>query len=288
VVALYQLPDLGLSSSQIHRLSTHHGWARITTMVLRRVGSPKGDAQEVTAAVLDSGDGAFLSHESAAAFWGHLGCRLLPPQVTTDRPSSRRSALARVHRVRAVDRRWVTTLHGIPVARPELTVLQLFATMPDARAERIADALWSRRLFSGRSLGLALGELAARGRNGVAGLRRYWEARGDVYVPPASGLESRFAKLMAREGIPFRRQVDLGSEAWTGRVDFLHARLPVVVEIQSALHHAALTDQVADAKRVASLHQDGFRVVEILDTELWNSPDLVVRRVRAALPSPFC
>jgi very-short-patch-repair endonuclease len=257
-------------------------------MVFRRVGSPRGDSQDVTAAVLDSGEGAFLSHEPAAAWWGHPGCRLLPPQVTTDRPSSRRSALAGVHRVRAVDRRWVTTLHGVPVARPELTVLQLFATMPYARAERIADALWSRRLFSGRSLGLALDELAARGRNGVAGLRRYSEARGDGYVPPASGLESRFAQLMAREGIPFRRQVDLGGEDWTGRVDFRHERLPLVVEIQSALHHEALVDRVADATRVATLHHDGFRVVEILDSELWNSPDRVVARVRAALPPPFC
>jgi very-short-patch-repair endonuclease len=183
--------------------------------------------------------------------------------------------------MRDPDRTWIVEHGGIQVARPELVALQLFAIRSYGRAERVVDRLWSQRMLSGRSLATLLGDLGRRGRNGTAALRLYLDARGPDYRPPDSGLESRFQQLLASAGIAVRRQVDLGGEhEWSGRVDFLHEELPLVIEVQSGLYHSSLTDSIADATRIASLVSDGFRVLEVTDEQVWTRPQETIRRVR--------
>jgi very-short-patch-repair endonuclease len=104
-------------------------------------------------------------------------------------------------------------------------------------------------------------------------------------VPPASGLESRFAQIVADFDLGrFRCQVDLGDdEVWCGRVDFVGEEWPLVVEVQSELYHSSLTDREADARRRQRLQSAGFEVVEVWDTEVWHQRAVVVDRVRKAI-----
>jgi very-short-patch-repair endonuclease len=88
---------------------------------------------------------------------------------------------------------------------------------------------------------------------------------------------------MRDAGLEFRRQVDLGGEHWTGRVDFLHEVEPLVVEVQSERYHSALVDREADQRRLDALRANGFRVLEITDTLIWSDPAGVERCVRDAL-----
>ena len=283
VIAVSQLRSLGLSARQVRRLRTSGHWKPLSSQVLRRRGTPLTAASRVSAAVLDVGEGAVLTHASAAAWWGHRGSRLeRPVHVSTVRSTRRRSELARIHEVRELPPAWATVLNGVAVARPELVALQLFGQHRPDRAERIVDSMWSQRLLSGRSLGALLDDLGRSGRNGTAGLRAYHDARGEHYVPPDSGLESRVAQILRGAGVAARRQVDLGGDCWSGRVDFLLDGAPVVIEVQSALHHSALSDRSDDAARIGRLEGDGFIVVEVTDTEVWTHPALVVSKVRAA------
>ena len=105
------------------------------------------------------------------------------------------------------------------------------------------------------------------------------------YVPPASGIESRFDWITRQAGLGrFRRQVDLGDEeSWSGRVDFVAEHRPLVVEVQSEAHHSSLTDVDADARRHERLRAGGFVVVEVWDTEVWHRADVVIARIAAAL-----
>ena len=135
----------------------------------------------------------------------------------------------------------------------------------------------------GTSIGLFLEETGRRGRNGTAALRRFHDARGGDYRPPESGLESRVHRILADAGINVRRQVDSGGEHWSGRVDFRHATLPVVIEVQSAIHHSSLTDRAADERRIGRLRRDGFDVVEVTDHEVWTEPREVVAKVRRGI-----
>jgi hypothetical protein len=285
VVAAHQLLAAGLSPQQVHRLRRSPGWSDAGRGVLVREGSHPGPGRRLAIAVLGVGPSAALSHESAAAWWGHPGCRLeRPVHVVTDVRRDRPAGPARVHTVRRLDRRWLVVHDGICVARPELVALQLFASMGFERAERIVDTMWSMRLLSGASVGLFLHEVGRRGRDGTAGLRRFHAARGEDYQPPQSGLEARVTKVLGDAGIPVHLQADPGGQGhWSGRVDFRHTIEPLVVEVQSAIHHTSLTDRAADRRRHELLRSDGVELVEVTDDEVWNDPARVVTTVRRGL-----
>jgi very-short-patch-repair endonuclease len=278
-----QARELGVSRQHLVHLGRTRGWEALSTEVLRRRGSPATLGQRQLALILDAGPGAVLSHLPAARHWGASGCPSWPLHVVrTSRTHSSPSGVI-VHTVRSLPQVWVTVLDGIPVVRPELLALQLFAVCREQRAERLVDSLWAMRLLSGRSLIRFLHELGRRGRNGTAGLRRYVEVRGDRYTPPASGLEGRAIQILGGAGVHLRRQVDSGGEAWTGRVDLRAEDVPLIVEVQSERHHAALVDRDADTRRIRRLSDDGFVVVELTDTEVWAQPAVVVDRVLAGL-----
>lgn len=285
LVSRSQIRTLGYSADAASRVAASRDWEQLTRRVLRRAGAPPSDAQSALSIVLDVGHDAVLSHLSAARWWGLTGCSLTPLTVTTAQRTRGDTNLGDVHRVRRLDPRWVTVKDGVPVVRPELLALQLFAVCRPARAEVLVDRLWSSRLLCGRSVSALLGDYGARGRNGIAGLRSYLDDRGPAYVPPASNLENRVKRILADAGIEMRRQVDSGGESWTGRVDFRHPTLPLVLEVQSAAFHSALVDRRADERRRAALEAAGFVMVEVTDDAVWSRPASVVATVRAGMAS---
>ena len=281
VVSRAQLIELDWGYGEIDWLVRSGQWQRVTSLVLRRAGSPATNRRAAVEAVLDAGPGAHLSHISAARAWGLKGCSLRPFQAIRAATTTRVSTLARVRRVDRLPARWVTNLDGIPIVRPELLAMQLFDSCSPERAATLTDRLWSYRLLSGRSIHALLEEFGARGRNGTAGLRAYFDVRGIDYTPPASGLEGRAMQLLDEAGIPMERQVDTGDDdRWIGRVDFRHPTLPLVLEIQSELHHSALVDKDADELRMKALRAAGFVVCEVTDDTVWSRPGEFIAQVR--------
>lgn len=283
LVARRQVREVTGSHRAAARAMTSPLWVPVTDEVLRRAGAPRSRGQDALAAVLDVGGDSALSHLPGAAWWGVAGCAFRPLHVTTTRNTTRPSSLATVHRVRRQPPRWTTNLRGVPVVCPELLALQLFAVCREERAERLVERLWSMRVLCGRSIAEFLDEMGARGRNGTAGLRRYLRPRGIGYVPPATSLETRVMQILREHGIDVRRQVNSGGERWTGRVDFRHRALPLLIEAQSELFHLALVDRKKDAERLAQLRADGFEVVEVWDNDVWARPWTVVRAVADAI-----
>jgi very-short-patch-repair endonuclease len=189
------------------------------------------------------------------------------------------------HRIPGLAARYVTVLDGVPVVRPEVVVFQVCGREHRERAGRVLDDLWRRRLLSGASVRHTLDDLAVAGGTspGPGRLRRLLHERGGDYVPPASGLERRFAQILARNHLPaMRRQVDVGADGWVGRVDFRDRSLPLVVEVQSETYHSALSDRRRDAARSEALRAAGFEVVEVTGEQIWHRPDEVVAAVRNA------
>lgn len=207
LVSATQLRELGHSPNAFAQRAAGTGWVALSDEVLRRVGAPSGRGQLAMAAVLDAGRGAYLSHSSGCSWWGVPGLLLEPVHVVRTSRTTRRPPLVGVlHTVRSLPSQWTTVLDGVPVVRPEQLAMQLFAQYRYERAERHVDSLWSLRLLSGRSLRRLVIDQGRRGRNGIGGLRRFLEERGDDYIPPASGLEGRAIKVLADAGIPMRRQ----------------------------------------------------------------------------------
>ena len=257
---------------------------QLTARVLRLPGTPRTGHQRVLAAVLDASPGACACGHTAASLWGIPGYQLTPVHVTRSRGmTGRRTRLAVLHEVKSLLPRHVTVLEAIPIVRPERLALELCASEYPLRAARAVDDMWRRRLLSGRSLRRFVDDASVHGRGGLQVLRTLLDDRGDDYVPPASNLESRFAAVIARAGLPeMRRQVDSGGDVWVGRVDFRDARLPLIVEVQSERYHTALTDKQADRVRLAALRAAGFVVVEVTENQVWHRPEEVVRLIEGA------
>ena len=102
----------------------------------------------------------------------------------------------------------------------------------------------------------------------------YFRSKGDLRED-INRLETENAEL--------RRQVDSGESEWTGRVDFRHEVLPLIVEVQSERYHSALVDRLADRRRLAALRAAGFVVVEVSDPQVWSRPWEVIDAVRRGL-----
>ena len=216
LVTREQIRRLGGSQAAVLRVARSSQWEPVTKHVLRRRGSPRTVDQMVMAAVLDAGGDATLAYLPGAAWWGVAGCVLDPLVLCTTKKARTRTGLATTHEVRWLPDRWVTELRGVRVARPELLAMQLHAICRPERAEVLVDRMWSRRLLSGPSIAQFIDEAGASGRNGITGLRAYFQPRGLKYIPPASGLEGRVKGLLGDAGIPMRPQVD--SEASAGPV----------------------------------------------------------------------
>jgi len=283
LVGRRQATTLGLDATQWHRMRAGPDWSAVTDDVLRLVGAAPSRGEVLMAAVLDDGGQVHGSHSSGAWWWGVPGYRPVPVHLVRTSYTNEHSDLATIHRVRELPERWLTVLHGIPVVRPELAILQLAATEHPDRVGRALDNAWSRRLLTGRSLIALLADYGKRGRNGTAVLRELVDARGPDYVPPASNLESRVRSILADAGIQLRLQVDSGGEDWTGRVDLRALDRPLIVEVQSEMYHSALLDVEADDIRKAKLEADGFVVVEVRDVDVWGNPRRVIELVRQGL-----
>lgn len=284
VVTRQQLLAAGLSKDAIRHLRVSGEWERVGAGVYIRRGVPPTPEQRMVRACRLVGGDAVVGALSGAWLWGVSPADPTPIViVTTRRWDLDPGEGIVVRRFKQVPRSWLTELRGVPVARPELVALHLFATLHEQRAERLVDRFAADRLLSGRSIAAFLAQWGERGRDGTAGLRRYLDERGETFVPSASGLESRMAWLLRRHGLAARRQVDLGDDAWCGRVDFLIEATTVVVEVQSDRHHTALTDVVADGERKAALEAAGFTVIEVWENDLWHAPEAAIERILAAV-----
>ncbi len=108
----------------------------------------------------------------------------------------------------------------------------------------------------------------------------------DARLRPArfrSGLEARAIALLEEAGIFADRQVDLGGESWIGRVDLRVEEAPVVVEVDSAVHHTSPSDRERDRRRDEQLAELGLTVVRVTEEDVFLRPWAVPLRVAEAI-----
>ncbi len=192
-----------------------------------------------------------------------------------------------VHESRFLPEHHVTVLDGLRVTTLPRTLFDLAGVRgaPFERTKRAVENAVSRNPAVLPALRRMLGELAARGRPGIADMREILEGWPPGYVPPASGLEARAIALLEEAGLFADRQVDLGGESWIGRVDLRVKGTPVVVEVDSAVHHTAPSDRERDRRRDAQLAELGLTVVRISEEDVFARPWVVPLRVAEAIVS---
>jgi very-short-patch-repair endonuclease len=267
VVARAQLLESGLGADGIkHRVARGrlHPVRRGVYAVGRR---DLGHEGRWMAAVLSCGPSAVLSHGSAAALWQIGAERQLEISVLVDR---RRPGIV-IHRRRELR---ATTHRGIPVTPPIDTLVDLAATLDDARLEAAVNEADKRDLCDPERLREALDAMPAR--PGVGALKRILDRR--TFTLTDSELERRFLAVARRAGLP----KPLTQQYLNGfRVDFYWPDLKLVVETDGLRYHRTPAQQTRDLIRDQAHSAAGLRPLRFSRAQVRHEPAHVERTLAA-------
>jgi hypothetical protein len=179
------------------------------------------------AAVLACGDGAVLSHESAAWVWGIVKARGQVIEVSVPGDRNPRRAGIRVHRRVAPKQ---TRHHGIPITSPTQTLIDLAPRLDATRLERAVNEAVNRDLVDPDRLGEAVKDTPGR-------LRTILDR--DTFTLTDS-VEQLFLPIARAAGLPKPlTQVHVNGF----RVDFYWPELDIVVEADSLRFHRTPAQQ---------------------------------------------
>jgi very-short-patch-repair endonuclease len=237
VVTRSQLLDRGVSRNAIeHRLArgrlhrVRQGVYAVGRRQLTRYG-------RWMAAVLSCGDGAALSHETAAALWGmHPAPATIHVSVCTNK---QRQAGIMLHRRSLLD---VTRHHNIPVTPPAFTIVDIAPGLTRDELEHAINQADNGGLITPYDLRAAVDAMPPR--PGTAVVRDVLDRQ--TFRLTQSALERRFIPLAINAGLdpPLTQQ-------WVNgfRVDFYWPDLNLVVETDGLRYHRTPAQQAVDRRR---------------------------------------
>jgi very-short-patch-repair endonuclease len=235
--------------------------------------------QREHAALLAIGDGAVLSHLTAAEVWGlgmgdGNGVHAIAPPRTGRR--SRHGLV--VHRPRTVPRDEVTGRHGLPLTTVARTLVDL-ASVVDRRAlERAIDKAEHLGLLDHGELERTLDR--APGRRGTRTLRRIL-ATLEGPNRTRSELEERFLALCRDAGLPLPRMNQrLGLSAGSAEVDCLWPTQRLVVELDGFASHSTRIAFGRDRWRDRQLRRAGFEPLRYTWNDIVRYRDATVDELR--------
>lgn len=233
------------------------------------------------AALLACGEGAALSHVSAALFWGLLRIREDRPHVTVRGARGREVRGIAAHRCRLRDAD-VVDIAGMRVTTPMRTLIDLAEVVSPALLAEAFDQAMLRGRFDGAALPRLLAD--AHGRRCLHPLRRVLAEIGAEPEDIRSRRERAARDLLVANGV--RRPVMNGAIALgDGRyryADLWFAEERVDIEIDGPRHRLPHRRR-QDAVRDSELAGVGVLVDRYPDTILDADPSGFVRGVAALL-----
>ena len=244
VVSRAQLLSAGLTRREIEawvaarRLQrVHRGVYAVGHSVLRVEG-------RWMAAVLACGQGAVLSHQTAASVWElrRLGSGAVHVTVPGDPGRKKRQGI-RVHRSITLTEAETTRVRGLPVTTPARTIIDLARTVTDTEPERIVHEADKRGLVDFRDLE------TARSPSLQAVLRAYDPA------PTRSQLERTFLELCRDHGIK-RPEVNVLIDDYL--VDFVWRNRSLIVEVDGYDYHRSPKKFESDREQDVTLGMKGW------------------------------
>jgi len=277
-----QLLAAGLSPDVVRRLVTDGQLVRQMRGLYRMIGVRTSWRGRMLAACLQGGDGAVISHRSAAAVWGLEGFE--PPRIVdVSVPASRRPRIdgARVHR-RALPRRAVRD--GIPVTPIPETILDLCSVSRNEGIPlRALDDVRRRKLVTGAELERCAAEHTPRKSAGIPRYRALLERRLGR-TPPGTVFAADVLDLLVAAGLP-------GPEAefWVTirgrryRIDLAYPRPKIAIECLGKIGHLNERSFEEDPVRNNDLALDGWLQIQVTYRRRADEPGAVVADVEEAL-----
>lgn len=158
----------------------------------------------------------------------------------------------------------------LPIASPEDTVIHALTCLPDVDAVAIAQSAMQQH---GIPRALLESELTAK----YFGTARKRLAKADGLSESVPEISARL--LFESAGLVFRRQVQISG---VGRVDILIDGW-LIVEINGFQFHSSRAAWRKDMCRSNVAQVQGYSVLSYAPEQIWNSPEMVLKEIRAVL-----
>jgi len=275
VVGRGQLLDLGLGRGAIDA-RVRSGRLHVVHRGVYIVGRTKiGQRGRWVAAALAYGEGAVLSHRSAAALWGLIRAPGRIVDVTSASGRGRRPGI-RLHRGRLHPNER-TTQDGIPVTCVARTLLDLAEALDERGLERAFEEADRLGLLKMGAVDLACER--GVGRRPVALCRRVMD-RARMPHTARSPLEDRFARFCDERNLP---PPSLNVEVLGREVDAFWPAKQLIVELDGFAYHHHRAAFERDRARDAALQTAGYRVVRLTHRRLDREAGAVEAELRRLL-----
>jgi hypothetical protein len=279
-----QLATAGIAGRTVTRRVRAGVWREPAPGVIDLGTHPASWQQAARRLLLAAGDGAVLSHRTAAHLHGMVDCRR-PGRidVLVARGRHDEAAGARLHttvRLHADER---SLVDGLPVTGEARTLVDLAGLLDDAHLELVARDLARRRpALSAEVLVLAD---RRRGAPGLARLRRVLDALPLGIELAESPLEAEALALLARVGVPapaVQHEVTDDQGRFVHRADLAWPSRRVLLAVDGRAWHDTPARRERDAAQRARLTELGWTVVVAHAEDLrGHRADALVARLRS-------
>jgi very-short-patch-repair endonuclease len=274
-----QLLAAGISSAAIDGMLKRGLVRRIHRGVYAVFDGGQHRLARETAALLACGEGAVLSHRSAAALWDLTAAWDGPVDVMiADCERGRKRSGIRLHRATTLLPRDIRIHHNVPVTSPAKTLLDLAANVSARDLERALDeALVVRQLVREHEVADVLArEPHHRGTRVMKGLL---SDRGSARITHSEA-ERLFMKLVRDAGLPLPEvQVQIAGY----RVDFFWPQHGVAFEVDGYRFHTSRSAFNRDRSKDAALKAVRVDPNRVSRDQVKFEPLTVVNYVTAAL-----
>jgi very-short-patch-repair endonuclease len=261
----------GLTEPQI-RFRALHFWERLHDGVFRVPGSAPSWRGDLRAAIMAAGDGAAISHRSAAALYDLPSGRRDLIELTCRRwERSVRPGLV-VHESRRLDSEDVQLVDGISTTTPELLLLHLAALRPfENYVEMMIHAARRKRLITYESTLRTFDRHARRGLKGTRAVRTALERWNPTQATTESEMETMLLQAIRSRGLPdpvLQFEVRDIRGALIGRVDAAYPTSLLAIEYDSMQEHSDEFQLARDARRRNRLAAMGYLTLSARHADL--------------------
>lgn len=282
VLSHAQLLDAGLSRSGIGRAAAEGRIHRVFRGAYALGHPGVRERGRLFAATLACGDGAVISHRSAAALMGLLDRGPASIDVIAPGWRGRRVDGIRRHDVRR-PQPWETgTYDGIPCTSPARTFVDLAGVVGVRTLRSAFERAAARKLLDIEAIETSIGPGGRRGTPALRGLLDEWRPVAAVAKTARlkSPLEAKILPLLAKRGLPMplaNVPVDLAE----GRieVDFLWREHRLVLEADSRAFHATDVASERDRWRDRELMRVGYSTLRVT----WEQAEKETEEIGAAI-----
>jgi predicted transcriptional regulator of viral defense system len=284
LVTRSQINAAGVSAQQLRTLRRRGLLLPIEPGVYAIAGTPRSWEQRLAGKVMSAGPLAIAGARSGAGLWRLDRFRRDHMDLLVPAPAARRPQGVRLHESNDLPSRDRTVVEGIPVSTPVRTILDVARYVSPTRLGAMLDDAVRRDLTTYAEAHQRFGELAGRGRDGIATARKMLEDRPDGTTVPDSPLESDVRALLLRSGLPepvLHHRVDCDDITYV--LDLAWPPALVALECDGYRFHRTPEQLDWDDRRRTALGLRGWIVMHVTRRILRDEPRRVARDVAMAL-----